>query len=279
MYRFRFLLSRQWVLLTLLALALIPTMVELGFWQLHRHQERVAHNELIARSLAAPTVPVTQLTGVGRDPDRDDWFRSVTATGRYDSANEVVVRQRTASDGRTIGYFVLSPLVRADGSVLLVNRGWIPAGGDLTQFPDVPPPPEGKVTVTGRIMADETTAASGIKDKPGLPDRQVMLINSDKRAAALDRPVLGGHVQLTASSPEPGGEPPERLAEPEHDSIGAHMAYAVQWWLFAAAVPVGWVVLVRRELRDRAHGHGRGDAGTSAGAPVAALRETSASSR
>jgi hypothetical protein len=25
----------------------------------------------------------------------------------------------------------------------------------------------------------------------------------------------------------------------------------VQWWLFAAAVPVGWVVLVRRERRDR----------------------------
>ena len=30
------------------------------------------------------------------------------------------------------------------------------------------------------------------------------------------------------------------------------MAYAVQWWLFAAGVPVGWVVLVRRERRDRA---------------------------
>jgi cytochrome oxidase assembly protein ShyY1 len=30
------------------------------------------------------------------------------------------------------------------------------------------------------------------------------------------------------------------------------MAYAVQWWLFSAGVPVGWVVLVRRERRDRA---------------------------
>lgn len=29
------------------------------------------------------------------------------------------------------------------------------------------------------------------------------------------------------------------------------MAYAVQWWLFASAVPVGWIVLVRREKRDR----------------------------
>lgn len=252
MYRFRFLLSRQWVILTLLALALIPTMVELGFWQLHRHEARVAHNELIARSLAAPPVPVTELAGVGRDPDRDDWFRSVTATGRYDTGHEVVVRQRTASDGQSIGYFVLTPLVRADGSALLVNRGWIPAGGDLTQFPEVPPAPEGEVTVTGRVMADETTEASGIKDKQGMPERQVMLINSDKRAKVLDRPVLDGYIQLTESSPEPRSDQPERLPEPEHDSIGPHMAYAVQWWLFAAAVPVGWVVLVRRELRDRA---------------------------
>lgn len=29
------------------------------------------------------------------------------------------------------------------------------------------------------------------------------------------------------------------------------MAYAVQWWLFAAGVPVGYVVLARREKRDR----------------------------
>lgn len=269
MYRLRFLLSRQWVILTLLGLALVPAMIELGFWQLHRHEARVAHNELIARSLAAPAVPVTQLTASGGEPDRDDWFRSVEATGRYDTDHEVVVRQRTASDGQSIGYFVLTPLVRDDGSVLLVNRGWIPAGGDLTKFPDVPAAPRGEVSVTGRIMASETTEASGIKDKPGLPDRQVMLIDSDQRAEALDRPVLGGYVQLTASSPEPR-EHPERLPDPEHDSIGPHMAYAVQWWLFAAGVPVGWVVLVRRELRDRARARTEADDTARAPAPAGA---------
>lgn len=42
------------------------------------------------------------------------------------------------------------------------------------------------------------------------------------------------------------------------------MAYAVQWWLFAAGVPVGWTVLVRRERRDRAEAA----AGPAAGAPA-----------
>ena len=41
-------------------------------------------------------------------------------------------------------------------------------------------------------MPDETTEASGIKDKPGPARRQVMLINSQQQAKALGRPLLGG---------------------------------------------------------------------------------------
>ncbi|UZJ31955.1 SURF1 family protein [Streptomyces endophytica] len=247
---YRFLLSRQWVILTLVGLVLIPVMIKLGFWQLHRHEHKVAQNQLIASSLAAKPVPVTDLAAPGRDlPHRDMW-RPVTATGRYDTAHEVVVRQRTAADEQSIGYYVLTPLILGDGDDVLVNRGWISAGDDLTKFPDVPPAPKGTVTVTGRMMADETTAVSGIKDTKGLPPRQVMLINSTEQAKRTGRPMLGGYIEQSA--PEPPGGTPELVPEPDHDSIGPHMAYAIQWWLFAAAVPFGWVVLVRRERRDRA---------------------------
>lgn len=247
---YRFLLSRQWVVLTLVALLLIPGMVRLGFWQLHKHEDRVARNDLVAESLAADPVPVGELAAPGRGPADADRYRRVTATGVYDTGGETVVRQRTGGDGRSIGYHVLTPLVRGDGTAVLVNRGWIPAGDDLTKFPEVPAPPSGEVTVTGRLMADEK-AGSGVKDKQGLPPRQVMLIDSARMAQELDRPVLGGYVALEKTSPEPSGEQPERLPEPDHSGIGPHLAYAFQWWLFAAAVPVGWVVLVRRERRDR----------------------------
>lgn len=248
---YRFLLSRQWVILTLVGLVLIPVMIRLGFWQLHRHEHRVAQNALIAKSLAAPAVPVDRLTAPGRTVAHDDMWRTVTAKGRYDTRHEVVVRQRTAADEQSIGYYVLTPLVMDDGRAVLVNRGWIPAGNDLTRFPEVPAAPSGEVTVTGRLKADETTGNSGIKDKPGLPARQVMLINSERQAKSLSRPVLGGYIELTTSSPK-GAHQPEPVPAPEHGDIGPHMAYAIQWWLFSAGVPIGWVILVRRELKDRA---------------------------
>ncbi len=264
---YRFLLTRQWVILTLITLVLIPVMIKLGFWQLHRHEAKVAHNQLIASSINAPPEPVTRLSGVGREPKDDDQFRTVSATGRYDTAHESVVRQRTAADEQTIGYYVLTPLIQKDGTAVLVNRGWIEADGDLTKFPKTPAPPKGEVTVTGRMMADETSAQSGIKDKGDLPPRQVMLINSKQQTRMLHRDVVGGYVQLTDTSPKPQGKQPEKVPEPEHDSIGPHMAYAVQWWLFAAAVPVGWVVLARRERRDRLEAAARGaeSAGDGAG--------------
>ncbi|MCX4583052.1 SURF1 family protein [Streptomyces sp. NBC_01481] len=245
---YRFLLSRQWVILTLIGLVLIPTMIELGFWQLHRHQHRVAQNTLIAKNLRAKPVPVTELTSPGHTVPSADYWRRVTATGTFDTAHEVVVRRRTSADER-IGFHILTPLVLADGRAVLINRGWIPTAADQKAFPSVPPAPKGTVTVTGRLKADETTKASGIKDLAGLPPRQIMLISSAQQAKALGRTVLGGYLEQTA--PVPAGTSPELIPDPDHDSIGSHMAYAVQWWLFTAAVPVGWVILVRREKRDR----------------------------
>ncbi|MGW0122747.1 SURF1 family cytochrome oxidase biogenesis protein [Streptomyces sp. NPDC003327] len=259
---YRFLLTRQWVILTLVALVLIPVMVELGFWQFHRHERRVAQNALIADNLKGKPVPVEELTSPGHTVPRADYWRTVTATGTFDASHEVVVRRRTSADDR-IGVHVLTPLVLRDGRVVLVNRGWVPAAPDQRSFPAVPPAPGGEVTVTGRLKADETTGASGIKDLKGLPDRQVMLINSRQQTELIGREVLGGYLEQTA--PEPAGDTPELIPEPDHDSIGAHMAYAVQWWLFAAGVPVGWLVLVRREKRDREAAARTGESGSDGG--------------
>lgn len=244
---YRFLLTRQWLILALLALVMIPTMIELGFWQLHRHEHKVAQNALISHNLKAKPVPVAALTSPGHVVPRSDYWRAVKATGTYDEKHEVVVRRRTSTDG-SIGFHVLVPFDLKGGGTVMINRGWIATADDQRAFPDVPAAPKGEVTVTGRLKADETTGSSGIKDLSDLPDRQVMLINSAQQAKLLSRPVLGGYLEQTG--PVPSGGKPELIEAPDDSSIGPHMAYAVQWWLFAAGVPVGYVVLARREKRD-----------------------------
>ncbi|MGC9544826.1 SURF1 family protein [Streptomyces sp. UG1] len=246
---YRFLLSRQWVILTLVALLLIPTMIRLGFWQMHRYEERSARNELVADALEAKPLPVERLTSPGHTVTTEERYRTVTAEGHFDTDREVVVRRRVNAD-EEVGFHVLTPFVLTDGEVLLVNRGWIPADGpSQTAFPKVPAPPSGQITVSGRLMPDETTEASGIKDLKGLPDRQVMLINSEREAGRLGAQVLGGYIVQTA--PEPKGDVPELIGKPGEENAPLNYAYALQWWLFAAGVPIGWVILARREARER----------------------------
>ncbi|HEY3477629.1 MAG TPA: SURF1 family protein [Streptomyces sp.] len=255
---YRFLWSRQWVILTLLGLVMIPTMIRLGFWQLHRHEHRVANNNIIAASLRATPLPVEKVTHPGAALPHSDLYRSVTATGHYDTAHEFVARQRTAGNTQTddqggaqqIGYHVITPLVLDDGRAVLVNRGWIAPGDDPAAFPKIPAPPSGEVTVTGRLRPDETTSATGIRNKKGLPDRQVMLISSVLDARDVPATLVSGYMELVSTSPKPAAGQPSLIPEPDHSSIGPHMAYAIQWWLFTVMVPVGWVVLFRRERAE-----------------------------
>ncbi|MET7489201.1 SURF1 family protein [Streptomyces sp. NPDC005538] len=245
---YRFLMSRQWVILALITLLLIPTMIRLGIWQMHRYEMRSARNQLVTNALHAKPVPVERISTPGHAVTRKEKYRTVTATGTFETSKEVVVRRRTNDDDE-VGFHVLTPFVLTDGKVVLVNRGWIPANGAQTAFPKIPAPPSGTTTITGRLMADETTAASGIKDIKGLPDRQIMLINSEEQARRLHAQVLGGYVEQTA--PEAKGGTPEQISDPGKEDAPLNYAYMIQWWLFAAAVPVGYVVLARREARDR----------------------------
>lgn len=267
---YRFLLSRQWVILTLLGVVLIPVMIELGFWQLHRHEHKVAYNKIIAAALAAPPVPVETVTRPGFTVPKKDLYKAVSARGHFDTAHQVVARHRTAGattteDGgaggaQQIGYHVITPFVLDDGRAILVNRGWVEGGDDPTAFPKAPAPPSGEVTVTGRLRPDETTASTGIRNIHGLPPRQIMLINSTMLGADMPERLLGGYVELVSMAP--GGKPssPALLPEPNHTDIGPHLAYAIQWWLFSLMVPVGWVILLRRERADILAKRAAGDA-------------------
>ena len=111
----RFLLAPRWLLSHLLVVLLIVTMVNLGFWQLRRLDERRDRNELIESREDRPAVPVEDLVTAGSSGDdvAAARFRKVTATGTYDDDATVVVRNRT-QDG-VAGAWRLTPLVLDSG--------------------------------------------------------------------------------------------------------------------------------------------------------------------
>lgn len=241
--RYAFLRRPSWILLILTAVALAGVMVGLGFWQLSRYHERTAINERIeAAGRAAPRPVGEVLTAAENPPESAAWTR-VTATGRYDADHEILIRGRTIS-GR-VGYEVLTPLVLADGSAVLVDRGWIPPGeGDATSLPDVPPAPRGEVRVVGRVHLPESGGDTPREQSGRLQARR---IDPARMADAAPYPLLRGY--LLVQRQDPAADVRFTPVPVRYEDPGQNLSYTVQWWLFATIALVGTGFLVRREAR------------------------------
>lgn len=102
--------------------ALIPiTAFALGTWQVQRLGWKT---DLIAKfedRLVRDPLPLPPHIDPSAIHDFD--YRRVVATGRLRHDQEMLIGPRMR-DGQD-GYMVVTPLVRKDGSTILVNRGWI----------------------------------------------------------------------------------------------------------------------------------------------------------
>ena len=253
---YRFLLTRRWLGLLAVAIVVAASCVLLGRWQLHRLEYKHHRNELVSRNIAATPVLPGRLLSVDRGPDAADQWRRVRTTGRYDPDHTLLVRNRPL-DGQ-IGFHVLVPFVTAAGPALLVDRGWVPAGENATVVPEVPRPPPGEVAVTVRLRPSEPASTTGTPPRGQVTRIDVSTIRQD-----LPYPTYGGYGELTREEPRPRAAP-ARLDLPEL-STGPHLAYAVQWFLFALMALGAFVVLARREAADRR-------AAAAGAAPVVSVR-------
>ena len=267
MRRFRFLLSRRWVLFLLVVLALAWLAWRLGEWQFHRLEDRQDRNAVIERNESVDPVDVTRVLSVGRPvAEQDEWTR-VTATGTYAVDDTVVVRYRTR-EGEP-GVDVVVPLELENGASLLVDRGWL-SSPNRGEVPDnIPDPPSGEVTIEGWVRANATG------DSTTVTDGSTRAISSDRIGEALDRELLSGFIDLASESPPPAEElRPVEL--PELDN-GPHFFYGLQWWFFGALALFGFAYLAYDEARG-GRGLVRGsrrspgaNGGTSHGAQQAAI--------
>ena len=182
--------------------------------------------------------------GRGPGPRRRPAWTRVTATGQYDATQEILVRNRTV-DGQ-VGYEILTPLLLADGSALLVDRGWVPPHPDgITVAPTFPAAPAGTVTVVGRVHLTESGAGAVDQRNGHWETRRVSV---PAIAGKLPYPVLGAYVLADADTPGAQGL---TAIEVGHENDWLNLGYAVQWWIFAAGALVGVAYLARKDLREQ----------------------------
>jgi surfeit locus 1 family protein len=233
MARARFLLGPRWLLSHLLVVLLVVVMVNLGFWQLRRLDEKRDRNALVEARMDQPEAAVGDLLdpGAGGDAVSDVRFRQVTATGTYDDGATVEVRNRT-QDGAP-GAWLVTPLQLAGGERVGVIRGFVGFEPDGSFAPA--PAPEGRVTVTGLVMDPERLGGTAGRDLGPL-------LGEDD--------VLPALVQADGSAPPEPGDALEAVPAPELDE-GPHLGYAAQWFIFSAIAAGGYPLVLRRVVARR----------------------------
>lgn len=240
-----FLFRPKWLLFHAVVVAGIVGMVAAGFWQLQRLDERKDFNErVIERSQSEPVDLSSVLARIDDGSlsfDAAEWL-PVVVTGTY--LPDQVLNFNKSQGGRA-GDNVLTAAVTDDGDTVIVNRGFVPLGID------VPPAPMTEVEGIGYVRLSEVRDRGGVTDADdGEPLTETRRVDLPRLAEQLPGDVAPVYVQLIASDPPIVVGDPEPVVLPEL-SNGSHLSYAIQWFIFALAVGVGWVLAVRRSLHSR----------------------------
>ncbi len=252
-------LCSGWVALTAVVVGFsVAAFTLLAPWQFHRAEQRAERNAAIERSFSTPPQPLREIRG-----ESTEW-RQVMITGRYLPDAEVVVRLRTVQGEPA--YEVLVPLRLADGSTVLVDRGYL-RPGEGVRVPAYPPVPAGEVTVTGRLRADEPDPQGGeVVAQDG--HRQVYAVSTRTVSAATGVGLEPGYVQLVDGAP---GVLSALPLPPLYS--GPSFAYALQWLAFGAMAPLGLAYFAWREATGWRREEWSPDADDPHDPPVAALAD------
>jgi surfeit locus 1 family protein len=234
-------MTRSLLWATAAAAAGFVVLVGLGTWQLER---RAWKAELIAARQAGFDAPAVPLPAEIPDPTALEFHR-VWVEGRFDHAHEMHLTSRFYRD--KAGYQVVTPLILADGSAVLVNRGFVPlankdpatrAAGQVA----------GAVRVEGVVRLSAAPGAFTPANEPGsnlwfYPDVAQMAV-----AAGLPRvrPVFVEAGPGTASTANPGGLPIG--GQTVLDLPNDHLQYAITWYSLALALAVIYGLFCRRQL-------------------------------
>ena len=255
------LLTPKWLVGHALAVAVVVSFTQFGFWQLRRHDQRVERNAVAEARLAAAPVALDEaleaaLAEVAAGtPPRDAFHaRRVAVSGAFEPGDEVL-RRPVSRDGAP-GFHVVTPLRIADdpqGRRIWVERGWVPQemnAAPLTQAP----PPAGTVEVVGWLRAPDVpptgwVAALAPRDPAEGRLSTVAYVDVERLAAQVGGPAVPAVLLLERVMPTSPASLP-LAPEPPVLGFGSHLGYAIQWFAFTAIALIGYPALLRRVRRD-----------------------------
>lgn len=232
--------SRRWLGILGFTVAFAIACVALGQWQFARRAEAQGAIALLDGNYDQPAVALGELVPETSELDESEKWRLVTVTGQYLLSDVLYVRTRSGASG--IGFEQLAPLRQSDGTVFVVNRGWVPANGDNSLPAETPEPPSGVVTVTARVVPGEAQIMG--RDAPA---GQIATIHLDSIDARVDGDVFTGwygRVDTESVSAKTGAV----WERPVLDE-GPHLSYALQWYVFALMGFFGYGWALRNEAR------------------------------
>lgn len=242
------LFSRKWIITTLLAIAAAIVMARLGFWQLDRLEQRRAFNQRVVEQIDAPQLA---LDGSALDLDLGSMeFRSVIVRGDYQFSNQVSYRNQVYYS--RIGVHLLTPLkISGTEEWVLVDRGWIPAEDSTPEAWEAYDQP-GEVEINGVIRRSQTEESLGRQlDPPLLPGQTGLdawnMVNLERIGEQIPGIMTTVYIHQTPQGDEVGFPAPVEVGL-ELDE-GPHLGYAIQWFLFATALVVGYPFYVRNQER------------------------------
>lgn len=205
-------------------------------WQYDRHQRRSAQEQQLSSAETAAPVALASALGPGEALPASLQYTAVTVSGVYDSQS-VLIRNRSLES--TPGLWVVTPLRTPDGSSILVLRGWLEATRGNAEQAVAPAPPAGEVTVTGVLQPSEPKRGAGI-----LSNGEATSLNTETLCP--DAGCYRAYLQARSSQPADAVDPVPVTGP----GLGPHLGYAGQWLIFALLLPIGYVILLRREARE-----------------------------
>jgi surfeit locus 1 family protein len=216
---------------TVAAVAFVVLTIGLGNWQRHRAEEK---NALRVQLDQVDQQPAQDLAALGEEATKDR-FRRVLVDGTFDRAHQVLIDNKV-QDGRA-GYDVVAPMrLSANGTYVLVDRGWVAQGAHRADLPQVDAPAT-RTTLEGRVnFPPQHYLELGHAADAG-PVRQNLDI---ARIAAGSGLTLSSFiVEQTSDS----GDGLVRNWTPPDFGADQHRSYMVQWYSFAALAIALWLGL------------------------------------